>query len=86
MKMMNQIIIEGKLNTNPEFEKEQGNDKVSFALLENDEGTFKIRAFGEMAQLFMRYGRADSRVRVVGRLCSKYGVAYILSEHMQFFD
>ena len=61
-------------------------DKISFTLLKNDEGTFNIRAFGEMAYSFMRYGKAGSRVRVVGKLCTKYGVAYILIEHMDFFN
>lgn len=86
MKMLNQIIIEGILKSIPILNTEPGNIKVASAFLENSDGAFKIEAIGNLGGMFKEFGKPDSRIRVVGKLCAKYGVAYILAEHIEFKD
>lgn len=82
MKAINQIIIEGILNTNPEFE-ELGNDKISYAFLENDEVACKVKALGNMAEILM-LAKSGSKIRVIGKLSSEYNLGWcILAEHIE---
>lgn len=72
MKVLNQIIIEGTLVTNVVAGKAVMNSQDEFCYVET---------FGNVAELFSKFGEAGREIRVIGKL--KTG-GVVLAEHIEF--
>jgi hypothetical protein len=84
---LNSVLIEGKLETDPELTESNGKPTCSFKVLslrKDQAFRFRVVTRAHLAEVCAEYLRKDRGVRIVGQLHEENDRIWIVAEHVEF--